>query len=570
MMKLRSGLRPVWVSLLGSFAVGFSSAHVWASTEIDVTSVTNRIFTDYDEMVSFCDDQIYNVDWLTNRIAQIDGDLDDDLQRINNIIASVDTALYSMEVDGLQGTAAYNALDSARDQLADFEDRHDEFSDTIEDTRTVLLDVRRDINYYARTAPTYQIVVDGYEAPDYSRVLTNIWFAISDVENDLSVYWNWLYNVLYYAGRSLGRSENDDTVGAMLGTRLGHVLSNSWDLVYYLTQYADRGNGIHDVDPVTSGPSYLRQMWNFLLAPYAQLLADPTTLPFPYETWGNPVIDGFQAFYKYPTVWVTNSYQKPLWVSLMTNGIGGSTEHPVYVEVTTGPDNDSVSVNNPVWVAFTNSVHLDSSDVIQVAFTNQAGLAVDFQPLIDAMCDLTNSVWMVEVLNTNAIARAIMDEQQRRIDDLSDDMDDFPEPEEETSTLSSTSFGFVDSVTRSYKEVLTSYKNMFSSIPSDPPADITIWQGGNYGDVEIQSIHWRFSEHATLLRHCRNLFSFGWYMVYVFVVFVTAAIDLCVCGVIVYMVYGLFLGKPEVAYNGMLWCFKTLATFFGYKPQSVK
>lgn len=531
MKRLRFGLLRVSVSRLVLLLVGFSCAHVWASTEIDVTSVTNRTFTDYDEMVSFCDDQVYSIDWLTNRIAEIDGDLDDDHQSIANIIASVDTALYSMEVDGLQGTAAYNALDSARDQLMDFEDRHDEFSNTIEDTRTVLLDVRRDINYYARTAPTYQIVVDGYEAPDYGIVLASIRVNLTHLVNLIDLWNSDWYDFTYafydfytsfaesmISGLGGNPSWSDESqLAAKLATLLARNFSNEWDAVYYLNLYSQTADGIFNDWPVQIGPPYLQEMWNYILKPFAMTWADA-------DLTDNRMINAFRQFY----------------LSSETNRLDSGADFIVTVTNTS---------YNPVWVSLTNAVRIDNA------------IDINWDQLFDKMDSMNDLVWTVSVTNIEDFVSALLDEEERRTEQEISDLESEQGPDEETTSMPVTSLSVFSSVGSHLREICTSYGNMFNHIPSTEPQSIMLWQGGNYGDLEIHSLHWSPPD----LSGVRKLFSFGWYCVYVVVVLYSIAIDVFVACVLYYMVYGLLLGKSEVAYKGLQMSFEMLCGFFGYK-----
>lgn len=579
MKRLHAGWRLALASPLALLLAGFLSVplSVYASTEIDVTSVTNRYFVDFDDYNTFVSNQVDYCDEVLATCSEVDGNLSSARGRASSALTYANNIEYRQQriLDDQDARSswdqAYLSLGYARSSQTNL----NACIDNIDASRASLNELSESTlavkSALLSSVPTYQIVVETYaggggcSCPDYSTVLAQINARVLLIYSELNSHLGNLDDYLYVVGNILfelyssadsecSGSSSAEYPGAAFGSSLGSTVSNILDYVRSLNIYAYHGGLTYD-NYVTSGSPLMQELWNWILLPYAQLLLPNTDS----HNTDNRMVNAIRDFYLEPTVWVTNSYTKPLWVNMMTNGIGGSAEHPILVELTSSGSN--VSVDNPVWVQFTNSVHVD---VGSLSSLTNLQFELNWTPLFD----LTNSVWMVAVVNSNDIAGAILDEEQRRVDDALDDESE--QPTQETTTMPTVSLSFLQSVRSSYRDILTAYKGMFNSIPSEPPQDIVLWQGGNYGDVEIRSIHWHPSDERTVLNHVRSLFSFGWYCLYVFVIFVTAAIDLCVCGVLVYMLYGLLLGDKEVAYNGMLWCFKCLASFFGYKPPSAK
>lgn len=263
---------PRYVPILRRFALASASALVsflvssplgaFCSTQIDVSSVTNVYFVEYDSFTNFLYSQIAEIDNLTNIV---EGQLVI-LGRLSTsnayCISSAEQTVSYLLYYNQDQTPYYNSAVSAASHAHGTATEIQALRNDLYEERSTLRSLRTELEGYE--LPTYQIVVDQYSGgggsgcscPDYTEILVAIRGYLSSVSSTLSgisddvrwsvdILWNFFQQADYGAG---ARHVEEHYEGQYIGNIFGHVFSNVWasaspqtlqSRIHRYTEYAD-------------------------------------------------------------------------------------------------------------------------------------------------------------------------------------------------------------------------------------------------------------------------------------------------------------------------------------------
>ena len=537
-MRLR-----VWGFLRASLLVGVLSAAFCVNAEtvtvppaleqeID-TLIRSILRATYEDAWIVEDGELFwsDVSDVTNQLNFAIWDLSDVFPVLSDIISSIESAMADVDSE----SPVYASLSDAAERAQSLQESLQSTYSTLEGASESLGSALSYVHNEQILRSAEMQVTPGSpsgggscDCPDYSEVLTSLRLILTRIDISVSNIYQQLdsivQNYLQYwdadflaffedfavtISQRIYQHQTQSTPSAWwhnIGYSLAPIISNTWSMARAYESWGRSGTIFGD--KYHFGDGIASAVWNDIMFPIASLLAPVNDVQV------NPLADN------------------PMTEAMRDYYMCGRNNHPTN------------TVDNPLWVAFTNSVSFDSEsladalDDIDVRVKGVFDVAVtNFPDLVDLLQD---TVLYVSITNVNNnYLNAEFDFAEEKLDEVSDPQNELPEPENIDTS-------HIRSFTSRISGIVDAYGSAFGSVPDDMPQDIMIHQGWTVGGIEVQSIHYKASDDAKYYRWIHNLFSVVWGLILVSVIVAAGVFGFVICFYAMMMCGAMFLGKPAL------------------------